>query len=278
MSAVKSACKFFAAQSVIVWSKRYYMKKGIFILALLIITLLFAGCASEGTPEQEPVPEVPVEQTVSIPENTPVQENTTVEPEVKPAEPEVQPEIIIEEPEVFTTEWIDLVIDDEENCGYFITTDELGKFSSIEGEFKKDSGNQSSCFGFVFGYSSQEEGIVPDYFRFAINVNGEYSVHSWNGSEYKDLIDPEADKAYLYKSEYISAGYGAVNTLKIESDDEGCLSCFINGNQVASGIDFFEDSTPGVMVFFSIGTSKEENLPEKPVEFSYRITDSVSIE
>lgn len=240
------------------------MKKGIFILALFSLFFFFAGCASDEAPEQETVPEVPVEESQTIPETTsPEETNAQIQEE------EAQP---------FTTEWIDLVIDDEENCGYFITTDELGNFSSIEGEFKKDSGNQNSCFGFVFGYSSQEEGMVPDYFRFAINVNGEYSLHSWNGSEYKDLIDPEADQAYLYKTEYLSTGYGTVNTLRIEIDEEGFLTCFINGNEVASGIEFFETSTPGVMVFFSIGTKEEENLSKNPVKFSYRITASTSVE
>ncbi|MCR4939057.1 MAG: hypothetical protein K5930_02975 [Treponemataceae bacterium] len=248
------------------------MKKEMFILALLSIFFLFAGCASDETPEEESLPEIPAQEAESIPENTSAPEETQIPVEVE------EPIIVPEEPEIFTTEWIDLVIDDDENCGYFITTDELGKFSSIEGEFKKDSGNESSCFGFVFGYSSQEEGIVPDYLRFAINVKGEYSIHSWNGSEYKDLLDPEADQAYLYKTEFISTGYEAVNTLRIELDENYNLSFLINGNEVASDIEAFENSTPGVMVFFSVGTDKEENLSENPVKFSYRITDSKSAE
>lgn len=242
------------------------MKKWIFVLALISVLFVFAGCASDGTPEEEaPTPEVPANEIDSQNTVTPASE----EPEVLP---EPQEEV------AFTTDWVDLVVDDDANCGYFITTDELGAFSSIEGEFKKDSGNKGSCFGFVFGYSAQEDGIVPDYIRFAINVNGEYSIHAWNGSSYIDLLDPEADTAYLYKTDAIKAGYGEVNTLKISASENRTLSFFINDTEVASGIQPFENSTLGVMVFFSIGTSQEENLADNPVKFSYRITDSVSAE
>lgn len=257
------------------------MKKIIFVLSLLCALSVLIGCASDEVPEEEPVQEVPAQETVvqetaepeqnEVPE--PVIENIVEDKEEEPLE-ETLPELP-EEPEVvFTTEWTDFVVDDEENCGFFITTDELGSFYSIEGEFKKDAGNESSCFGFVFGYSNQENGIVPDYFRFAINVKGEYSVHTWDGSSYKDLIDPEADTAYLYKSDIVNTGYGAINSLKIQLDDQCHLSFFINEKEVASGIEPFDNSSCGVMVFFSIGTKKEEKLSESPVQFSYRITDS----
>jgi hypothetical protein len=242
------------------------MKKWIFILALISVLFVFAGCASDETPEEEPVPEVPANK-IDSPVLTPERQEPVVVPE----------QTIQEEPDAtFITDWIDLVVDDDENCGFFIPTDELGTFSSIEGEFKKDSGNESSCFGFVFGYSAQENGIVPDYFRFAINVKGEYSIHAWDGNSYKDCIDPEADTAYLYKSDVINTGYGEINTLKIATDAEGLLSFFINDTEVASKIEPFENSTSGIMVFFSIGTKQEENLSETPVKFSYRITDSVA--
>ncbi len=243
------------------------MKKSIFVLALISVLFVFAGCASDEAPAEETVaPEVPANEI----------ESQNIEPEVQ--EPVIVPEEpVLEEPEIaFTTDWIDLVVDDDENCGFFITTDELGTFSSIDGEFKKDSGNESSCFGFVFGYSDQEDGIVPDYFRFAINTKGEYSIHAWDGTSYKDCIDPEADTAYLYKSDAINTGYGEVNNLKVTTDEEGLLSFFINDTEVASGIELFENSTSGMMVFFSIGTKQEENLSETPVKFSYRITDSVA--
>ena len=241
------------------------MKKWIFVLALISVLFVFAGCASDETPEEEPVaPEVPANEIDS--------QNTVISRENPEILPEVQEEV------AFTTDWVDLIVDDDENCGYFITTDELGAFSSIEGEFKKDSGNKSSCFGFVFGYSAQENGIVPDYIRFAINVNGEYSIHAWNGSSYIDLLDPEADTAYLYKTDTIKAGYGEVNTLKIAAAENGTLSFSINDTEVASNIQPFENSTLGVMVFFSIGTKQEENLAENPVKFSYKITDSVAAE
>ena len=256
------------------------MKKIIFVFALFCALFVFFGCASDETPEEEPIevvePETPVPEEQPIPEASiteatePVVENESAEP--------VQEEQAPEEPVVFTTEWVDLVVDDEENCGYFITTDELGSFYSIEGEFKKDAGSESSCFGFVFGYSTQEDGIVPDYFRFAINVKGEYSIHTSNAGKLKDLLDPEADTAYLYKSDALKTGYGEVNTLKIEVDDDSLFSFYINGTKVASGIEPFENSSCGVMVFFSIGTKQEENLAESPVKFSYRIIDSAAAE
>ena len=260
------------------------MKKIIFVFALICALFVFFGCASDEAPQEEPVevvePEttVPEEQPIpeaSISENPePVVENESADT-VEPVQEEQAPE---ETNVVFTTEWVDLVVDDEENCGYFITTDELGSFYGIEGEFKKDAGSESSCFGFVFGYSTQEDGIVPDYFRFAINVKGEFSIHTWNAGTYKDLIDPEADTAYLYKSDALKTGYGEVNTLKIEVDSDNLFSFYINGTKVASGIEPFENSSCGVMVFFSIGTKQEENLAESPVKFSYRIIDSVTAE
>ena len=251
------------------------MKKLLFFFVLICALFAFIGCASDETPEEEPIQEVVEPETVQ-PETTVPEEQPIPETSVNNIEPEtLETPVTTEEPaEPFTTEWVDLVVDDEENCGYFITTDELGTFYSIEGEFKKDAGNESSCFGFVFGYSAQEEGIVPDYFRFAINVKGEFSIHTWNSGVYKDLLDPEADTAYLYKSDVLNTGYGAVNTLKIELGDDCCLSFYINGTKVASGIEPFENSTCGVMVFFSIGTKTEENLAETPVQFSYRIIDS----
>ncbi len=241
------------------------MKKWIFVLALISVLFVFAGCASDETPEeQSSTPEVPANEIDS--------QNTVISRDVPDVLPEEQEE------DAFPKDWVDLVVDDDANCGYFITTDELGSFSSIEGDCKKESGNMSSCFGFVFGYSAQEDGIVPDYIRFAINVNGEYSIHAWNGSSYIDLLDPEADTAYLYKTDAIKAGYGEINTLKIAAAENGTLSFFINDTEVASDIQPFENSTLGVMVFFSIGTKQEENLANYPVKFSYRITDSVAAE
>ena len=268
------------------------MKKIFFVFALLCIIFAFTGCASDEVPDEEPLQNLVDpgngQGETTNDENDQKSVTNDISDDVTDdvtdnSEPEIEPVVEVfpnPEPvaEPFTMDWQDIVVDDEENCGYFITTDELGTFSSIEGEFKKDAGNESSCFGFVFGYSGQEEGIVPDYLRFAINVKGEYSIHSWNKDGYKDLIDPEADTAYLYKTDTLKQGYGEVNTLKVEIDEEGLLTFFINDTEVASKIEPFENSTCGVMVFFSIGTKAEENLAENPVKFSYAITDSASVE
>lgn len=262
---------------------RLFMKKRYLVLALICVSLIFSGCGSDKEPEDDELETVPpVEETVvevPAPEPEPVPE-VIVTPEPVP-EPEPEPVIeepVIEEPVVFTTEVIDYKADDKENCGYFVTTDELGSFSSIEGDFVKYSGYDGSYFGFIFGYSSQEDGIVPDFFRFGINVKGEFSVHNWNGEKFTDMLDLEADTAYLYKTDAIKQGYGETNHLKVAITEEGTISCYINDIEVASGIEPFDSSTGGVMVFFSVGTEEQENLPEEPVEVSYQITDSVYLQ
>ncbi len=164
-----------------------------------------------------------------------------------------------------------------QNFGYFYTTDELGRFSSLEVEFKKDSGFENSCFGLIFGYSKTENGILSNYVRFEINTLGEYALYTWDGSKYSDLIDSSAkNTAYLTENSSISKGYGSVNKLKIELDSEEHYSCYINGSKIASSITPFENSDYSTMAFFSVGKSDEENFPDSPVQVSYRLINSTA--
>lgn len=168
---------------------------------------------------------------------------------------------------------------DTQNFGYFYTTDELGNFSSLEVEFKKDSGYESSCFGLIFGYSKTEDGVLSNYERLEINTLGEYAVYTWDGSNYTDLINDDAkNTAYLSENTSIVKGYGSSNKLKIEIDDEGLYSCYINGTKVASTIQPMENTTYGAMAFFSVGKSDEENFPDSPVKVFYRIINSTVYE
>lgn len=177
-------------------------------------------------------------------------------------------------------EWIEFSQgNDTQNFGYFYTTDELGNFSSLEVEFKKDSGYESSCFGLIFGYSKTEDGVLSNYERLEINTLGEYAVYTWDGSNYTDLINDDAkNTAYLSENTSIVKGYGSSNKLKIEIDDEGLYSCYINGTKVASTIQPMENTTYGAMAFFSVGKSDEENFPDSPVKVFYRIINSTVYE
>lgn len=170
-------------------------------------------------------------------------------------------------------EWVQCSKDNTKNCGYFFTSDEIGQLKMFEGEFKKNAGYDSSCFGFVFGYSSSNEGIVSDYIRFEINTLGEMAIYSFDGSKYKDYLDETSeDNAYLVKNSSINKGMGAINKLKVEKTSDGTYSCYINETKVASGIPSLENGKNGVMAFFSVGKTNEEKFPEEPVDFSYRIT------
>ncbi len=178
--------------------------------------------------------------------------------------------------EKFTTDWIEYSKENSTDCGYFYTTEELGEFSMIEGEFKKSAGYERSAFGFVFGYSSEKDGILSDYLRLEVNTEGQYAFYSWDGSKYTDFINPEAENtAYLNEGGPVTAGLDSVNKLKIEQDtSSGTYTCYINGTQIATGIEPIEGSTGGVMAFFSVGKENEEKLPDTPVKVTYRITDS----
>lgn len=178
-------------------------------------------------------------------------------------------------PKKYTTDWETVSKDNTNDCGHFFTTSEMGKFSMICGEFKKEQGSEDGCFGFVFGYSGQNKGILSDYIRFEINTLGEYAVYSWVGGKYTDLINSEADNtAYMNTSSSIVKGLGSTNTLKVEKAKDGTYSCYINGSCVASKIEPLQNGTKGVMAFFSVASSEKEKLPDEAVSLSYRIVDS----
>ena len=175
----------------------------------------------------------------------------------------------------FTTDWIKVTKDNANDCGRFFTTSELGKFSMITGEFKKEKGSEEGTYGFVFGYSGQNKGILSDYIRFEINPLGEYAVYSWVDGKYKDLINDDVENdAYMNQSSAIVKGLGSTNTLKVEKAKDGTYSCYVNNSCIASKIEPLANGTKGVMAFFSVAKSNQENLPEEAVELSYRITDS----
>jgi len=163
----------------------------------------------------------------------------------------------------------------KQNYGKFYTSDELGKLSVLEAEFKKESGYEGSCFGFVFGYSEPKDGVLPNYLRFEINTLGEYAVYTWDGSKYTDILDETADNtAYLVENSGIKKGLGSTNKLKIETNANGEYTCYINGAKVASGITPMKNTSYGAMAFFSVGKADQENFPDAPVRISYRVTSS----
>lgn len=176
-----------------------------------------------------------------------------------------------------TSSWVSLTADTaKQNYGKFYTSEELGKCSVLEADFRKESGNEGSGFGLVFGYSEPKEGVLSNYIRFEINALGEYAIYSWNGSKFADILDPSAvNTAYLVESSSIKKGLGTTNKLRIEVDSKGTYSCSINGTKVASGIQPMKDATYGVMTFFSVGRADEENFPDSPVKVAYRVTSSL---
>lgn len=174
--------------------------------------------------------------------------------------------------------WVSLSTDNAaQNYGKFYTSEELGKLSVLEAEFKKESGNEGSGFGLVFGYSEPKDGALSNYIRFEINALGEYAVYSWDGSKFADILDESAvNTAYLIESSSINKGLGEVNKLKLEVDADGAYTCSVNGSKVASGVQPMKDATYGVMAFFSVGKESEENFPDAPVNVSYCITGSTA--
>ena len=175
----------------------------------------------------------------------------------------------------FSKEWIENVFSKKEQLGYFFTTPELGKFSMIEGEFKKAGGYENSAFGFVFGYSSNEEGILSDYLRFEITTAGEYAAYACKGSTYIDLVEAnDKNTAYMYPSSAIVGGYNSANKLKIEKTDDTSYNLYINGTQVNTiTVPEGFGNSDGVMAFFSVGKQNQEQFPDNPVRVTYRITD-----
>ncbi|MBQ9238147.1 MAG: hypothetical protein IJ191_02365, partial [Treponema sp.] len=97
--------------------------------------------------------------------------------------------------------WVECTKESVQDCGFFYTTAELGQFSVIEGEFRKDAGYESSGFGFAFGYSAEKGGVLADYIRFEINTVGQYALYAWDGRAFTDLLDATAQNtAYLVDS------------------------------------------------------------------------------
>ena len=162
----------------------------------------------------------------------------------------------------FSKEWIENIFSKTEQLGYFFTTPELGQFNMIEGEFKKSSGYENSAFGFVFGYTANEEGMLSDYLRFEITTAGEYAAYACKGSTYIDLVEAnDKNTAYMYPSSAIVGGYDSANKLKIEKASDTIT--------VPEGF----GNSDGVMAFFSVGKQNQEQFPDNPVRVTYRITD-----
>lgn len=175
--------------------------------------------------------------------------------------------------------WVTYTVDDPQKCGCFYTSGELGKYSMLEAEFKKSSGYEDSCFGFVFGYAKQRFGVVSNYIRFEINTLGECAVYKYDGSTYTDLLDSSAkNTAYLETNSSIKKGYDSVNTLKVEKSEEGTYSLYINGTKLISDVKPVEKGTNGFMTFYSVGKDFQENFPEVPVEIAFKVTDFTLVE
>lgn len=178
------------------------------------------------------------------------------------------------------SDWTENVFADASQHGYFFTTAEIGQFSMVEGEFKKSGGYEQSGFGFVFGYTADDEGWLADYLRFEITTAGQYSAYACRGSTYIDLVESNNENtAYRYESSAIKGGYDSVNKLKIERSGDKDYTLYINGSKVASftAPNGFSNSD-GVMAFFSVGKADQEKFPDEPVKVTYRITDSVAAE
>lgn len=175
----------------------------------------------------------------------------------------------------FSKEWIENIFSKTEQLGYFFTTPELGQFNMIEGEFKKSGGYENSAFGFVFGYTANEEGMLSDYLRFEITTAGEYAAYACKGSTYIDLIEAnDKNTAYMYPSSAIVGGYNSANKLKIEKTGDTSYNLYINGTNVASvTVPEGFGNSDGVMAFFSVGKQNQEQFPDNPVRVTYRITD-----
>ncbi len=178
------------------------------------------------------------------------------------------------------SDWTENVFADASQHGYFFTTAEIGQFSMVEGEFKKAGGYEQSGFGFVFGYTADDEGWLADYLRFEITTAGQFSAYACRGTTYIDLVENHGENtAYRYESSAVKGGYDSVNKLKIERNGDKDYTLYINGSKVASftAPNGFSNSD-GVMAFFSVGKADQEKFPDEPVKVTYRITDSVAAE
>lgn len=194
--------------------------------------------------------------------------------EVTPATENVENVIV----STTATDWNENIFAGNDQHGYFFTTPELGQFTMIEGEFKKSGGYEKSGYGFVFGYTADDNGWLSDYLRFEINTSGEYAVFACKGSTYIDLIENHGENtAYMNVSSAINGGYDSVNKLKIQKVSEKGYDLFINNTKIASiTVPTGYGNSDGVMAFFSVGKENQEDFPNQPVRVTYRIINSDS--
>lgn len=222
------------------------------VVSVLVVTTFVFSCKSTE----------PAEETT-----TPVTNETT------PVVQEPEENVLVS---THSSDWSENVFSRADQHGYFFTTSEIGQYSMIEGEFKKSGGYGESGFGFVFGYTADEEGWLADYLRFEINTAGQFAAYACRGSTYIDLVENHGENtAYRYESSVIKGGYDSVNKLKIERTGDKDYALYVNGSQVASftAPDGFSNSD-GVMAFFSVGKADQEKFPDEPVRVTYRVTDS----
>lgn len=181
-----------------------------------------------------------------------------------------------EEVSKLTTDWAVAELRDQENCGYFFTTPELGQFDMIESEFKKSAGYQKAAYGMIFGYSKPtSDGKLNNYIRFEINTDGEYACYKCMGGAYTDLVEENnSGTAYFYENGAIVKGYDQVNSIRVEKNSNGKWDVSCNGTKLITNIAPISKATNGAMAFFSVGKKNEEKLPDETVKVTYRITDS----
>lgn len=158
--------------------------------------------------------------------------------------------------------------------GYFFTAPQIGPFSVIEAEFKKNGGYEKSAFGFVFSYTADAEGWLSDYMRFEINTAGQFGVYTYDGKIYTDLVEEqEPNTAYLYSTPEVQKGYDTANKLRITDNGDGTCTIAINGIDMVT-VKLVHGKIGKVMPFFSVGKADQEKLPTEPVVVTYRITEA----
>ncbi len=167
--------------------------------------------------------------------------------------------------------WLENEMSNTTQCGFFYTSPETVNPTSYEVEFKKESGYSKAAFGIIFGYTANEKGLLENYNRFEINIDGEYALYQVSGSTYTDLIEANNNNtAYFIPSSAIKKGYAQTNTLKLEFSDN-TYSCYINGTQVTKSIPVSTNGENKALSFFSVGKENQEMFPGTPVKISYRI-------
>jgi hypothetical protein len=167
--------------------------------------------------------------------------------------------------------WLENQMSSATQCGFFYTSPETVNPGSYEVEFKKESGYSKAAFGIIFGYTAKENGLLENYNRFEINVDGEYALYQVSGSTYTDLVEANNNNtAYFIPSSAIKKGFSQTNILKIEFSNN-MYSCYINGTQVAKSIPLSTNGENKSLSFFSVGKENQEVFPDTPVKISYRI-------